>query len=455
MKHILMVDDVATNLKCAGEVLKDKYELSMAKSGKQALKLLNEIQPDLIILDINMPDMDGYETMEKIKENPKCADIPVVFLSADAENESELKSFHLGAMDFIRKPFDPSIMMTRIDRILKVEETKQQLKLSARRDVLTDLWNRRYLEDGVNEEGERTDGAGAFMLVDMDNFKAVNDNYGHIMGDKVLENFAQVLRSYAAEDDIVSRLGGDEFGVFIRGKIDKEELQQRAAGIIRDVEALSGIEGKDAGVSASVGIAFMPEDGVDFMTLYNKADKALYYVKQNGKRNFHLFQEKESYFYCDSKKKDNSVLDMAQLRRIIEEKAHLSGAYQVEYDGFKRIYQFVSRCIERNGQEVQIVLFTIVHSNIVNMEMSELQEAMIHLETAIRTSLRKGDVATKYNNAQYIVILMETSKENGQRVAARINDIWQDAIHKDMGNDKAFSMRYDIQGIAEEKEEKE
>lgn len=453
MKHILMVDDVATNLKCAGEVLKDKYELSMAKSGKQALKLLNEIKPDLIILDINMPEMNGYETMEKIKENPKFADIPVVFISADAENESELKSFHLGAMDFIRKPFDPSIMMTRIERILKVEETKQQLKLSARKDVLTDLWNRRYLEDGVNEEGEKTDGAGVFMLVDMDNFKAVNDNYGHIMGDKMLEGFAQVLHSHTTEEDIVSRLGGDEFGVFIRGRADKEELKQRAADIIREVEEqLSEIEGKNAGISASVGIAFMPEDGVDFMTLYNKADKALYYVKQNGKRNFHLFQEKESYFYCDSKKKDNSVLDMAQLRRIIEEKAHLSGAYQVEYDGFKRIYQFVSRCIERNGQEVQIVLFTIVHSNIINMEMSELQEAMIHLETAIRTSLRKGDVATKYNNAQYIVILMETSKENGQRVAARINDIWQDDIRQVMGNDMAFSLRYDIQGIAEETE---
>ena len=93
MKHILMVDDVATNLKCAGEVLKDKYELSMAKSGKQALKILEKERPDLILLDINMPDMDGYETMEKIKEIPDCAEIPIVFLTAESENESEVKGF--------------------------------------------------------------------------------------------------------------------------------------------------------------------------------------------------------------------------------------------------------------------------------------------------------------------------------------------------------------------------
>lgn len=447
MKHILMVDDVATNLKCAGEVLKDKYELSKAKSGKQALGMLKERRPDLILMDISMPDMDGYEVVEKIRENEEWADIPVVFLTADADSESELKAFRVGAMDFIRKPFDPNILMTRIDRILEIEETREELKLCARRDVLTDLWNRQYLEVGVNKEGEEVKGAGTLMLIDMDNFKAVNDNYGHIVGDRVLKKFAEVLKENASEKDIVSRLGGDEFGVFFKGCADKEEIKKRASHIIQKIEeTLSVFEGEKIDISASAGIAVMPEDGVDFMTLYNKADKALYYVKQNGKRNFHLFQEKESYSYIEQPEKQSSVLDINQLKRIIEEKAHLSGAYQVEYDGFKRIYQFVSRCIERNGQEVQIVLFTIVHSNIINMEMAEMQEAMIHLETAIRTSLRKGDVATKYNNAQYIVILMETSKDNGQKVVARIKDMWR----QEMGENSAFSLRYDIEGITDE-----
>ena len=447
MKHILMVDDVATNLKCAGEVLKDKYEISKAKSGKQALEMIEERRPDLVLMDISMPDMDGYEVVEKIRENADWADIPVVFLTADADSESEMKAFKLGAMDFIRKPFDPNILITRMDRILQIEETRRELKLNARRDVLTDLWNRQYLEECVNKEGEKPKGSGALVLIDMDNFKAINDSYGHIAGDRILEQFAEVLRNFASEGDVVSRLGGDEFGVFFKGLTDTEELDRRITGIIKCVEEkLSELEGGDNSVSASAGVALMPEDGVDFLTLYNKADKALYYVKQNGKRNFHLFQEKEAYSFCNQKESNSSVLDIAQLKRIIEEKAQLSGAYQVEYDGFRRIYQFVSRCIERNGQEVQIVLFTIVHSNIINMEMAEMQEAMIRLETAIRTSLRKGDVATKYNNAQYIVILMDTSKENGQRVVARINDMWR----QEMRDDKFFSLRYDIEGITDE-----
>lgn len=447
MKHILMVDDVATNLKCAGKVLKDKYELSKAKSGKQALEMIKERKPDLVLLDISMPEMDGYEVVEKIKENAEWADIPVVFLTADGDSESEIKAFQLGAMDFIRKPFDPNILMTRMDRILQIEETRKELKLTARRDVLTDLWNRQYLEERVNREGEKTTGTGALVLIDMDNFKSVNDNYGHIAGDRILEQFADVLRKFTSEKDVVCRFGGDEFGVFFEGPIDREDLNKRIMGIIHDVEEkLSELEGGKTDISASAGVSLMPEDGVDFLTLYNKADKALYYVKQNGKRSYHLFQEKESYSYGNKQGNGNSVLDIAQLKRIIEEKAHLSGAYQVEYDGFRRIYQFVSRCIERNGQEVQIVLFTIVHSNIVNMDMAEMQEAMIHLETAIRTSLRKGDVATKYNNAQYIVILMETSKENGQKVVARIKDMWR----QEMDKNKAFSLRYDIEAITDE-----
>ncbi len=447
MKHILMVDDVATNLKCAGEVLKDKYEISKAKSGKQALEVIEERRPDLVLMDISMPEMDGYEVVEKIRENADWVDIPVVFLTADADSESEMKAFKLGAMDFIRKPFDPNILITRMDRILQIEETRRELKLNARRDVLTDLWNRQYLEECVNREGEKSKGSGALVLFDMDNFKSINDTYGHVAGDRILQQFAEVLRDFASEGDIVSRLGGDEFGVFFKGLTDTEELDRRITGIIKCVEEkLAELEGGENSVSASAGVSLMPDDGVDFLTLYNKADKALYYVKQNGKRNFHLFQEKESYSFCNQKESNSSVLDITQLKRIIEEKAQLSGAYQVEYDGFRRIYQFVSRCIERNGQEVQIVLFTIVHSNIINMEMTEMQEAMIHLETAIRTSLRKGDVATKYNNAQYIVILMETSKENGQRVVARIKDMW----HQEMGDNSSFSLRYDIEGITDE-----
>ena len=120
-KHILIVDDVTTNLKMAADVLQDTYRLSMAKSGMQAIEFLKKAKPDLILLDIIMPEMDGYETLEAIKSNPETASIPVVFLTVDNQRKSEIKGLKMGAMDFIHKPFEPDVMKSRIEKILKIE----------------------------------------------------------------------------------------------------------------------------------------------------------------------------------------------------------------------------------------------------------------------------------------------------------------------------------------------
>lgn len=117
-KHILIVDDVTTNLKCLGEILKDKYSLSMAKSGEQALTMIKKVHPDLILLDVKMPGMDGYETLLRIKENPDYKHVPVVFLTADSDNESESKGLSMGAADYIKKPYEPEDMILRLDNVL-------------------------------------------------------------------------------------------------------------------------------------------------------------------------------------------------------------------------------------------------------------------------------------------------------------------------------------------------
>ena len=127
MKHILMVDDNTTNLKVAASVLSPYYKLSMAKSGKQALGFLKKSKPDLILLDIKMPEMDGYQTMEEIKLNPDTADIPVIFLTADTEHESEMKGIRMGALDFITKPFEESVMLGRIEKVLMMEDVRKNL----------------------------------------------------------------------------------------------------------------------------------------------------------------------------------------------------------------------------------------------------------------------------------------------------------------------------------------
>lgn len=125
MKHILMIDDVATNLICAEEVLKDHYRVSVAKSGKKALNMIRELCPDLILLDIIMPEMNGYEVMKCLKEEPELANIPVILVTADADRETETKGFEMGATDYIRKPFEPEVMCSKIERALQSAAGKQ------------------------------------------------------------------------------------------------------------------------------------------------------------------------------------------------------------------------------------------------------------------------------------------------------------------------------------------
>lgn len=122
MKHILLVDDVATNLKCEELILRNQYQVTMVKSGREALECLQTVRPDLVLLDIRMHEMDGYEVLKHMKEDPKTAAVPVILLTADTEQESEERGIALGAIDFIRKPIDPQLLLERIEAVWKTEE---------------------------------------------------------------------------------------------------------------------------------------------------------------------------------------------------------------------------------------------------------------------------------------------------------------------------------------------
>lgn len=428
MKRILMVDDVSTNLICASEVLKNSYEIITAKSGKQALIVLNETIPDLILLDINMPDMDGYEVFQHIKEMPKVCDVPVIFLTAELDRQNEIKGFEMGAMDFIKKPFEPEIMKSRIEKILQMTEENKELRSIAHKDELTNLQNRRWLESYLDEECRDT--PGYFLLMDLDNFKLVNDTYGHIIGDAVLVRLARVLKEEVGGDDCACRLGGDEFAVFVSGDYEVNTIRNMVRRIIAGCEFEIGellSDSPDFKVSMSVGIAKRPEDGSDFMTLYANSDKALYYVKQNGKRGYHFYREETPQ--ATDFTEENQLIDLLQLQRLIQEKDEATGAYQVEYNGFKRIYHFVARCMERKAQDVQLVLFTVKAEPEINWEEDNIY--IKALEEAVSKSLRRGDVATKCGVVQYVVILMDASEQNGEMVANRITKKFNSLVQEE------------------------
>lgn len=426
-KHILIVDDVTTNLKLAAEVLQEHYKLSMAKSGQQALLFLQKAKPDLILLDVRMPEMDGYQTLERIKANPATANIPVVFLTVDDQRESEIKGLKMGAMDFILKPFEPEVMLSRIDKILQIEDLRKNLSISARKDVLTGLWNRKHLEDEVERFLDENGQMAVFMIMDVDNFKQVNDTLGHIMGDAVLECIGRILKSSVGPRDVAARIGGDEFAVFLKGDYTDSEICQYCQMIFSQIETeMTEVMEQKETITLSVGIAQVPMDAYDYFGLYSKADKALYHVKQNGKNDYHFYSRKEEEPEIFNLEGEDSSVDMERLEQFVEERNGVEGAYRVEYEGFKHIYHFVSRGLGRNGQTVQMALFTLNYIKSMGITHEMLQEAMKELERAIVVSLRQGDVTTQYSSFQYVVLLMNTSEENGEKVVQRILDTWDE-----------------------------
>lgn len=430
MKTILVVDDNKINLTTAKNVLSGSYKVIPVMKGTQALAYIENGDCDIILLDINMPEMDGFEVMEKIRESEVGRNIPVIFLTADTETETETRCFKEGAVDFIAKPFVPEVMLSRISRILELEELRRNLaekleqktqevsdiKSKSRQDTLTGLWNRAYTEETVNqfiEQGVH----GALMMLDMDNFKAINDTYGHIAGDSTLKMLADTLRKFSAENDVICRIGGDEFVVFINGITSKSEISSRASDIIADICDKINDCKFETNTSVSIGIAQIPEDGTEFSRLYNSADKALYHVKQNGKNSYHFFSDKVQ----TERNRSSRTVDLNYLREYMSRSDNGRGAYQLDFDSFHHVYNFMRRFVERSNSDVQTLLFT-VSSTGGNEDISETELALELLEKAIYTSLRRSDVSTRYSCKQLIVILMDASHENGDMVAGRIID---------------------------------
>jgi len=431
VKHILVVDDDKTNLVAAKQALSDVYKVTAVTSGKDALKFLEKNTCDLILLDINMPEMDGFEVITRIKENENCAHIPVFFLTGDNNAETESRCLEAGAYDFIVKPFVQNVMFSRIERTLELEEMRRLLseqlketmqemsdiKGKSQMDALTSLWNREYTKEQV-EQHIKDERYGTLFMIDMDNFKAINDQYGHQAGDDTLLMFAETMKTYAKEDDILCRIGGDEFVMFITGVKDKGEISNLASNIISDICYKLEEKKFETNTSVSIGIALAPEDGEDFDAIYNAADKALYHVKQNGKNSFHYYSEQRSI----EKNRSERLINLDYIKDMMERKDSGNGAYLLTLESFLHVYNFVRRLVERSGKDAQSVLFTIDDTDLDKVDDEEKEIALEMLEKAIFTSLRRVDISTRYSDKQVLAILLDANADSAGMVASRILD---------------------------------
>ena len=639
-RTVLIVDDDRMNLVTAQNFLAEEYKVVGVNSGKLAFKYLEKHQPDLILLDIFMPVIGGFEIMEELREHKEWSKIPVIFLTADRKTETEAKCFEMGAYDFITKPFEPRIMLNRIRRTIELDGYRKDLQrrldektremgllmiqaittvantidakddytkghslrvaryseelarkigwseeeiqnihyiallhdigkigvpdsvlnkpfkltnvefeliknhatmgaeilkdinmipnvsvgakyhhekydgtgypnglkgeeipevariigivdsydaMTSNRvyrrklkdemvknellrgrgtqfdpylvdcfmelleegeiqrcipeeDMVMPVFNSDKIYDGVTkeetglnsqldyltgllgrEQGEKEiaeslrGGSGCFIMMDLDNFKQINETYGHLAGDYVLKLIADMLKD-VSEQDIVCRMGGDEFLYYVEGISRQEDAAAKAEQILSIFEEKKKEADILKNITFSMGISLFGIDGGDFNELLRKADKALYHAKQSDSKDSYLFYQSTSM----AKTLEQSKADLNRLVDMVEHRESYKGAFQIDYDEFGRVYDFVLHFSQRNKQEVQLILFTLFSADGSDIRLDQMEQAMQCMEQAIVKSLRGVDVGTRYSSSQFLVVLLGAEKSDLRIITDRI-----------------------------------
>ena len=283
---ILIVDDEMPIRHLMSLLLKGFGTIEMAGSGKEALEKVNVINPDLIILDVLMPEMNGYEVCQTIKGNDKTSSIPIVFLTANSSNEDEEYGLEIGAADFIRKPISPRILSARVSNILNLQQATRKLELIASTDPLTGAFNRRHLDlVGKNElsRSKRNNSTFTILMLDIDHFKGVNDTYGHDIGDEALIETVAVIKKNIRGEDLLFRLGGEEFAVMLpeTTKLAAFDTAKRIRIAISEIVIQTPIA--PLCFTLSIGIAENTPVDDDIDVILKRADEALYQAKSSGR----------------------------------------------------------------------------------------------------------------------------------------------------------------------------
>lgn len=291
--RILIVDDARENVRILAAILKDVASVSFSLGGQDALAKAEATLPDLILLDIEMPDMNGHEVIIRLKADPRTAPIPVIFVTSHADVEDEEAGLRLGAIDYITKPFNPSIVRARVrNQIMlrayakQLEDLNAELERLATTDSLTGLANRRAFRERITLELRRLDrygGEACLMMMDLDHFKSVNDSYGHDAGDAVLREVSTRVSDQLRETDTFGRLGGEEFAVLAAGtSVDQgERLAERLLKSVRERPVIWN--GLEIPVTTSIGITALRAGDGSIDAALARADQALYASKNAGR----------------------------------------------------------------------------------------------------------------------------------------------------------------------------
>lgn len=280
---ILIVDDVTSNIQVVANAVKDHYRIKVATTGKKCIEIANDDEaPDLILLDIEMPEMNGYEVCAELKTNPETATIPIIFVTARKTDTDEEMGLEMGAVDYITKPIHPAIALARVKTHITLKQQRDQLEKMALYDHLTDLYNRHYLMDTAQSKVSQASRHGhpvSLLMIDVDHFKQINDNHGHDVGDNVLKSIAKLLKKNSRTGDIAARFGGEEF-LLLLDHCDLKSAEAKAENLRRELESLKP---EDIQITASFGVAELKNYHEKFKGVLKRADEAVYAAKENGR----------------------------------------------------------------------------------------------------------------------------------------------------------------------------
>lgn len=287
---LLIVDDQPTNIRVLHELFREDCDVFMATSGEQAITLCRTQLPDLILLDVVMEGMDGHEVCRRLKADPTTQDIPIIFITAQQQESDEVLGLELGAVDFISKPINPTIVRARVRTHLTLKLQNNLLRSMALMDGLTGVANRRKFDEDILADWRqcfREQKPLSLILVDVDYFKRYNDRYGHLAGDGCLKSVAQALSETVRRPyDLVARYGGEEFAcvlpnTVLSGAVDIAEKMKervRALGIEHSASDVDSV------MTISLGVATLTPTGeLGFEALIEAADKQLYEAKNAGR----------------------------------------------------------------------------------------------------------------------------------------------------------------------------
>ena len=292
---ILIIDDEKINVDILGSILSPTYNLLISRNGPRALEIAREYLPDLILLDVLMPDMSGFELIKELKENGVTEKIPVIFITGLSGADDEEKGFFLGAVDYIAKPFNKAIVKARVNTHIKIIDQMRMIERIGLIDPLTKIMNRRGFESRLGVEwskAQRERTPISFFMIDADHFKGYNDTYGHQQGDVALKLVAE--KAYFAlkrPADFAARWGGEEFVALLPGtNLDGAlYVAERIRASVEETVILTE-DGTKTRITVSIGVeTVMPGDETSSSEMINRADQALYKAKSSGRNQVVIF----------------------------------------------------------------------------------------------------------------------------------------------------------------------